>query len=742
MAGSTRVPREEGFSKDTDKLIRRLSLVALLLSRHGQPVAVAEIRRQVEGYPLMSDDAFKRRFYEDRAELAELGIVITGEPVPGSGEVYSLPASAYYLPPVTLSGEELSALAACLLVLEDRFAYSKPLRLALVSLAQGRPELLAGQDAPPLAVLPNKDARRAMALLPKLQAAIADRKTVTFSYYAIGRDEELERTVDPYGLQLVGEEWYLIGYCHLRDAIRTFRLSRAGSRVRFATRSAHDFSVPPDFDLGDYRARPAWQLGGPQGAATIAVAAEMAWWIKAHFSHCGTITKAGEAADNEVAGEADSGGGERLVFVTPYASARPLVDWVLGLGLAAEIVAPPELRELAARELHLLAERLNDPPLPAATAMTAMTAMTDTTATSAVKTDTAVTRTATAVAKAGGARSTADGQKRRPADDWRVEVDRFTRLTALSSYLLKHSDSDDETPLPVEQVCAALGLSPAELRADVRLLNLVNFGGDGSLLWAEFKGGELLVTGDMAGPSLTPPARLSPLQADTLLLAVELVGGQLPSATGAALVSAAQKLRRARQGAAPTVAAGELLPPQDDVLAAVNTAIKDQRLLEIEYWSEGAGETTQRTVEPYLMIRNRGEWYYVSFCLKSQGVRVFRVATTKRAVATTQRFRPRPDLELDLYRREGIPASSRYAPKTAVVWYSPNVARWISERQPTTTLPDGACLADQPYMDEAWLTHHLLGFGGGALALAPPAAVAALSEAAATLLARYERTDA
>ena len=45
-------------------------------------------------------------------------------------------------------------------------------------------------------------------------------------------------------------------------------------------------------------------------------------------------------------------------------------------------------------------------------------------------------------------------------------------------------------------------------------------------------------------------------------------------------------------------------------------------------------------------------------------------------------------------------------------------------------------------MDEAWLTHHLLGFGGGALTLAPPAAVAALSKAAATLLARYERPDA
>ena len=71
-----RAPREEGFSKDADKLIRRLSLVAFLLSRAGRPADAAEIRQRVEGYALMTDDAFKRRFYEDRAELAALGIGI------------------------------------------------------------------------------------------------------------------------------------------------------------------------------------------------------------------------------------------------------------------------------------------------------------------------------------------------------------------------------------------------------------------------------------------------------------------------------------------------------------------------------------------------------------------------------------------------------------------------------------------------------------------------------------------
>ena len=143
--------REEGFSKDADKLVRRLSLVALLLSRRGQPVSAEEIRHRVEGYPTMTEDAFKRRFYEDRTELAGLGVEIAAEKdARGGPELYRLPADAYYLPPVELSGEELTALAACLAVLEGRFAYSQPLRLALLSLAQGRPELITEAEVPPL----------------------------------------------------------------------------------------------------------------------------------------------------------------------------------------------------------------------------------------------------------------------------------------------------------------------------------------------------------------------------------------------------------------------------------------------------------------------------------------------------------------------------------------------------------------------------------------------------------------
>lgn len=692
---SNKKVREEGFSKDADKLVRRLSLVALLLSRRGQPVSVAQIRRSVEGYPTMTEEAFKRRFYEDRTELAGLGIQIASDADTqgGAGETYSLPASAYYLPPVQLTPDELTALAACLAVLEDRFAYSQPLRLALLSLAQGRPELITDAEVPPLTVVPETAAPATV--LPKLQAAIAERKTVNFAYYAITRDQELERTVDPYGLQLVAGEWYLIGRCHLRQAERTFRLSRIRSRVTHATRAPHDFEAPESFDIGAYRNRPAWQLAKPTGTARIRVTPGMAWWVEAHWSHCGTVVVQ------------DDGG---IVYETPYADARPLLSWLLGLADAAELLGPAELREQLAVRLRRL-DALLDEPLPASSALPL----------------------AGSSAAAGGRR------RRRSVDDWRVEVDRFTRLATLTTYLLQ-SCGDDEALLDVAAIRAALGVSAEELRADVRLLNLVNFGADGALLYAEYEGRtKLRVYCDLAGPAFARPARLSPLQADTLLLAIELVGGQLPTASGAALASAAAKLRGAREGTTPTLVSGDLLLPADEVLDAVNTAIVVRRLLQIEYWTEGTERISRRTVEPYLLVHSRGEWYYVCWCRTAGGTRVFRVATTKTARLLDERFEPRPDVGLELYRREGIPASGSYAPRTATIWYSPAVHRWIAERQPVRPLADGSCLAEQPYVDERWLSHHLLRFADQARPLSPPEAVADLRATVRRLLGVYGR---
>jgi predicted DNA-binding transcriptional regulator YafY len=127
------------MSHDTDKLIRQLSLVAFLMAER-RPITARDVKQNVEGYSEMSDEAFARRFYSDRAELLSLGVPLDSQRDEFTGEeLYTLRSERYFLPPLELSNEELAALQTCLSLLDGQFAYAEPLRLALQNLALGRP---------------------------------------------------------------------------------------------------------------------------------------------------------------------------------------------------------------------------------------------------------------------------------------------------------------------------------------------------------------------------------------------------------------------------------------------------------------------------------------------------------------------------------------------------------------------------------------------------------------------------
>src|SRR4051795_13497625 len=126
------------MSPNTDKLIRQLSLVAFVMAER-RPLTARDIKGNVEGYQEMSDEAFARRFYSDRAELVSLGVPLDSHRDEHTGEeLYTLRSERYFLPPLELDDDELAALQTCLYLLEGRFAYAEPLRLALQNLALGR----------------------------------------------------------------------------------------------------------------------------------------------------------------------------------------------------------------------------------------------------------------------------------------------------------------------------------------------------------------------------------------------------------------------------------------------------------------------------------------------------------------------------------------------------------------------------------------------------------------------------
>ena len=102
------------MSHDTDKLIRQLSLVAFLMAER-RPITARDVKSNVEGYSEMSDEAFARRFYSDRAELIALGVPLQSQRDEFTGEeLYTLRSEQYFLPKLELEDEELAALQTAL----------------------------------------------------------------------------------------------------------------------------------------------------------------------------------------------------------------------------------------------------------------------------------------------------------------------------------------------------------------------------------------------------------------------------------------------------------------------------------------------------------------------------------------------------------------------------------------------------------------------------------------------------
>ncbi len=84
-------------------------------------------------------------------------------------------------------------------------------------------------------------------LLLTLTRAVQEQLRIGFAYEAQDKGAT-QREADPYGLLFQFSRWYMIGYCHLRQAMRTFRLDRMEK-----TELLHQhFQRPSGFDPADH----------------------------------------------------------------------------------------------------------------------------------------------------------------------------------------------------------------------------------------------------------------------------------------------------------------------------------------------------------------------------------------------------------------------------------------------------------------------------------------------------------
>lgn len=263
------------------------------------------------------------------AMLDEMGIPVYTERGPYGG--FSL-VRGYKLPPLIFSLEEAVAVYLGTSLVGEMWGqlYRDAAQAAMAKLVNILPDEQRGEIDWARRSLITTGLHRSdpTALFPVLEAlrrAARQFHRVSVVYQGAANAEATQRQIDPYALVFRAGLWYLVGYCHLRRAPRTFRLDR----IQKLSILGQSFQLPEDFNIHTYldnafkdqpviRAR----LQFVPAAAHIVASNRLIW---------------------ESVGENDDGS----LVVTLSAPDLPwLASMALSFATWVTVLEPPELREM------------------------------------------------------------------------------------------------------------------------------------------------------------------------------------------------------------------------------------------------------------------------------------------------------------------------------------------------------------------------------------------------------------
>lgn len=277
----------------------------------------------------------KRTVYRDMQALAEAGVPVVSSP----GQGYRLD-EGYFLPPLSFTTAE----AICLILgcdfVAQKFdaqyhasAQSALRKLDAVLADRLRDEIHDLQNS--LRFLDFRSTPEQSQSLAQLRRAILDRRRIEIAYetrYTDAEQRHNRRKVDPYGLIYIERAWYLVGYCHLRQAIRHFRLDRIDSlKVLDAP-----FERPADYDVT--RLHPP----GRDVEIQVLFTHEVKRWVKEERGFYATRME-----DHP----------DGLLVTLGARREEEVIPWLLGWGANVRVLAPERLQRLMAEQAEAILQQ-------------------------------------------------------------------------------------------------------------------------------------------------------------------------------------------------------------------------------------------------------------------------------------------------------------------------------------------------------------------------------------------------
>lgn len=177
-------------------------------------------------------------------------------------------------------------------------------------------------------------------VLDLLRKAVWKQQRLRVMYRSLESSGTTGREISPYTLVHRRSSWYVIGYCHLREEVRTFK----AARMERAERSPHAFYQDPEYDPNDYLLY-SWNIMAGKPNVVLARFDESV----------GRLILEKKLAHGRVWQE------ERWVYMQTLVSGLDEFSWwIMQYGEHAEVMQPLELRRILAMRCAKMSERYAD----------------------------------------------------------------------------------------------------------------------------------------------------------------------------------------------------------------------------------------------------------------------------------------------------------------------------------------------------------------------------------------------
>jgi predicted DNA-binding transcriptional regulator YafY len=281
-----------------------------------------------------------RTVYRDIKALDEAGVPIIGE----AGVGYSI-MEGYRLPPVMFTKEEATAFLTAEKLVEKltddstKKNYGTAMLKVKAVLRLTEKDYLEDMEQH-IEVIENqyvpKRTNDTIHLQQVLQS-IAQKNILQLNYFANHNQQHSKRDVEPVGIYYLGEKWYMVAYCRLRKDYRTFKFG-----------SINKLTVTEDLFKQKHPSLKTFLSKVVKEKTLQTVVLLIDKHILPYFGD--------QKYYNGFVSQKDVGDKVEMTFLS--ASLNGFARWYMHFGDNADIVSPPELREIVRNVLNNISQKM------------------------------------------------------------------------------------------------------------------------------------------------------------------------------------------------------------------------------------------------------------------------------------------------------------------------------------------------------------------------------------------------